>query len=98
MTTTDCFSRAVKFPTGVGWPYLPIDAGISRRTWPSWLTVKVWLLMLATPTVVPPVWKFVFAPPADTEIGEYAGQYSLGVHCRTRSLSQVNFPAGTFGD
>ena len=41
MTTTLCFSSAVKLPTGVANPDLPIDAGISRATSPSMLTVNV---------------------------------------------------------
>ena len=54
--------------------------------------------MLATPTVAPPVSKLVFAPPALSEMVLCAGQNSLGVHCRTRSLSQVKSPVGTVGE
>ena len=92
--TTDCFSSAVKVPTGVANPDLPIDAGISRTTAPSMLTVNVWASMSATPTVAPPVWKLALAPPAVTVMSECAGQNPLGFHCRTRSLSQVKLPAG----
>ena len=57
-------------PVGVENPDLPIDAGISRTTAPSMLTVNVWALMSATPMTWEPVWKLVFAPPAVTEMLE----------------------------
>src|SRR5687767_2236432 len=58
------------------------------------LTVKVWASISATLTTEAPVWKPVVKPPADTVIGECAGQNPSGFHCRTRLLSQVNDPLG----
>ena len=66
MMTTDCFSSAANVPIGVGNLDLPIDAGISRMTCPSMLTVKVCASMSATPTTAAPVSNVVFAPPAVT--------------------------------
>ena len=74
MTTGDCFSSAVNEPMGVECLGLPIDAGISRATWPSMLTVNVCASMSATPTTAAPVSKLVLAPPTDSEIVECAGQ------------------------
>jgi hypothetical protein len=98
ITTTDCFSSAAKVPTGVGNLDLPIDAGISRTTCPSILTVNRCASMSATPTTAAPVSNVVFAPPAVTVIGEWAGQNPSGFHCTARSLSQVNEPVGVAGE
>jgi hypothetical protein len=98
MMTLDCFSKAVNDPLGVGCLGLPIDAGICRTTCPSMLTVKVCALISATPTVAAPLSNDVFAPPAVTMMLECAGQNPDGFHCTTRSLSQVNEPAGVAGE
>src|SRR5262245_56330464 len=94
ITTVDCFSKALNVPMGVGNLDLPMEAGISRTTCPSMLTVKVWALMSATPTTEAPVSKLVLAPPAITVICEWAGQRPVGFHCTTRLLSQVKEPSG----
>src|SRR6476660_8670219 len=62
------------------------------------LTVKVCASMSATPTTAAPVSNVVFAPPALTMMLECAGQNPFGFHCRTRSLSQLNDPAGLAGE
>ena len=62
------------------------------------LTVNVCASISATPTTDAPVSKVVFAPPAVTMMFECAGQNPFGFHCRTRSLSQVNEPAGVAGE
>src|ERR1700722_15550805 len=98
ITTLDCFSSAVNEPIGVGCLGLPIDAGIVRTTWPSMLTVKVCAVMSATPSTAEPVSNVVFAPPAVTMMLEGAGQNPVGFHCTTRSLSQLNEPAGVAGE
>src|SRR5882757_7247824 len=98
ITTGDCFSSAVNEPMGVGCFGLPIDAGISRTTWSSMLTVNVCASMSATPTTAAFVPKLVLAPPTDTEMVEWAGQNPVGVNCTASSASQVNVPAGVFGE
>src|SRR4051812_24461884 len=94
ITTDFSFANAVNVPLGVGNLDLPIDAGISRTTTSSILTVNVCASMSATPTTFEPVSKLVEKPPAVTEIGEWAGQKPCGVHCTIWLLSQVNVPAG----
>src|SRR3979490_1668602 len=62
------------------------------------LTVNVCASISATPTTAAPDSKVVFAPPAVTMMFECAGQNPFGFHCRTRSLSHVNEPAGVAGE
>jgi hypothetical protein len=83
---------------GVGCFGLPIDAGIVRTTWSSMLTVNVCASMSATPTTAAAVPKVVLKPSAVTEIVECAGQNPVGVHCTASLESQVNVPAGVFGE
>src|SRR5512132_1820592 len=98
ITTDFSFANAVNVPLGVGNFDLPIDAGISRTTTSSILTVNVCASMSAIPTTAEPVSKLVLKPPADTEIGECAGQNWSGVHSRTWLLSQSNFPVGVLAE
>src|SRR5215207_120335 len=98
ITTDFSFANAVNVPLGVGNLDLPIDAGISRTTTSSILTVNVCASMSATPTTAEPVSKLVEKPPAVTAIGEWAGQNWSGVHCSTWLLSQLNCPVGVLGD
>ena len=86
------FPSAVKEPVGVGNFGLPIDAGISRATSPSMLTVKVCASMSATLTTEAPVSKLLFSPLTETVIGVCAGKYSAGVNSTTWSSSHVNDP------
>ena len=54
--------------------------------------------MSATPTTAAPVPKDVLKPSAVTEIVECAGQYPVGVQRTESSASQLNVPAGVFGE
>src|SRR5215207_3413407 len=94
ITTDFSFANAVNVPLGVGNLDLPIDAGISRTTTSSILTVNVCASMSAMPTTAEPVSKLVANPPAATEIGEWAGQNWSGTHCTIWLLSQVKWPVG----
>ncbi len=90
--TFRCFCSALNVPTGVAKPGLPIDAGISRTTCSSILTVNVCADRSATPTTAAPDSKLVDAPPAVTLIWLWAGQNPSGIHCTTSSFSHANRP------
>ena len=96
ITTVFSFAKAANVPWGVGNLDLPIDAGISRTTTSSILTVNVCASMSATPTTAEPLSKFVLKPPAVTAIGEWAGQNWSGIHCTIWLLSHVNRPVGVW--
>ena len=59
---------------------MPIEAGITRATCPSMVTVNVCAEMLATPTTAAPVGLSVLKPPSVTVMWLCAGQNPVGFH------------------